>query len=96
MAAAALANALLKDFGLINEESNFEVLDAAKIRREKNRIGGKEVTGRNVDQIECIGLDGKKDKKSKVLKKSIIDGEQYITRTTDNIEHYSYTIESGI
>lgn len=71
------------------------MIDAAKIRRAKQRIGFKEVEERDTDNLKCIGLDGKEDKGTKVVKKTEIEGETYVTKTTDKVEHYSFTIESG-
>lgn len=95
MTAAALANGLLRDFKIISSNDKFEIIDPSKIRREKLRIGDREVNTRDVSGLRCIGADGKKDKKSKVILEREVDGETYITKTTDTIEHYSYTIESG-
>ena len=92
MTAAALCNAILTDFGLITPTKTFEVVDAAKIRREKNRIGSKEVTSRGITNLECIGTDGKRDKDSRVLITGI-DG--LLHRRSTTVEHISYTIESG-
>ena len=66
MAAAALANGLLKDFGIITREDRDEVIDGNKIRREKMRVSKGVVTEQDEDVINltCIGVDGKKDKDS--------------------------------
>jgi DNA integrity scanning protein DisA with diadenylate cyclase activity len=62
-AAAALANALLKDFGIITNTDRVEVIDSSKISREKRRIGATSVIDREQDilKLQCIGLDSKKD-----------------------------------
>ena len=66
MAAAALANGLMKDFEIITRTNKLEVVDAAKIAREKKRVAGGVLNDRERDmqQLKCIGLDGKKDKNS--------------------------------
>ena len=94
-AAAALANGLLRDFNIVSDSSNHEVLDGAKVRREKVRVGDHEVKERGEVKLKCIGTDGKKVKKAKAIKVNEINGEKTITRTTDTIDYYTYTIESG-
>ena len=66
MAAAALANGLLKDFGIITRNDKEEVIDSNKVMREKKRVSGGavQVHDTNVQSLLCIGLDGKKDKNS--------------------------------
>ena len=94
-AAAALANGLLRDFNIVSDSSNHEVLDGAKVRREKVRVGDHEVKERGEVKLKCIGTDGKKVKKAKAIKVNEINGEKTITKTTDTIDYYTYTIESG-
>ncbi len=48
-AAAALANGLLKDFGLISDTDRFEVIDPSKISREKRRVGEASIKEREDD-----------------------------------------------
>ncbi len=94
-AAAALANGLLRDFQIITDNLNHEVLDDAKVQREKVRVGDHEVKERGEVKLKCIGTDGKKVKKAKAIKVNEINGEEFISRMTDTIDFYTYTIESG-
>ena len=96
-AAAALANALLKDFGIITATDRVDVLDPSKISREKKKIGAAAIVEREPDiyQLECIGLDSKRDSDVPVILK-IQEGEEirdFKTRAT--VEHLTFTVESG-
>ena len=68
-AAAALANGLLKDFGIITDDDRIDVLYPAKISREKRRIGKGALGEREaeVQRLQCIGLDSKRDADSLVI-----------------------------
>jgi hypothetical protein len=68
-AAAALANALLKDFGHITADNRIDVIDPSKISREKRRISTASLTERQADVrgLKCIGLDSKRDAESLVI-----------------------------
>ena len=57
---------MLKDHGIITRTDRLEVIDASKIKREKKRICKSVVEERDeqVQNITCIGLDGKQDKGS--------------------------------
>ena len=87
---------MLRDFNIIDDANNFEVLDAAKIRREKIRIGAIEVKESKKVKVKCVGTDGKRVIDAKCIKETLgEDGETYFTHTTDTIDYYTYTIESG-
>ena len=88
-AAAALANALLRDFQIITDNLNHEFQDDAKVQREKVRVGNHEVKERGEVKLKCIGTDGKKVKKAKAIKVNEINGEKFISRMTDTIDLYT-------
>lgn len=64
-AAAALATAILEDYGIITATNKAEVVDKCKIRREKARVGTLNLAERDADvqNLTCIGFDSKKDQK---------------------------------
>jgi hypothetical protein len=98
-AAAALANGLMKDLGLIAEGDTVNVLDSKKIQREKRRICAQTVNEREPDLMEmtCIGLDGKNDNNVPILKTRINDedGSQSVFKTTGSVHNLTFTVESG-
>ncbi len=67
-AAAALANGLLRDFNIVSDSLNHEVLDGAKVLREKVRVGDHEVKERGEVKLKCIELMGRKLRKQKQSK----------------------------
>jgi hypothetical protein len=69
-AAAALANALLKDFDIITEEDRMEVIDNFKIQQEKQRLCADSADERipDLQKLSCIVLDSKRNSKALVLK----------------------------
>jgi len=98
VAAAALANGLMKDLGIITDHDRVEVLDANKILREKKRICSQAVEERTSElkSLRCIGLDGKKDKNSLIIEEIKDDrGERRVLKTKGTVDHYSFTVESG-
>jgi hypothetical protein len=96
-AAAALANGLLKDYGLITPEDRTDVLYPSKISREKRRISAKSLSEREdeVTSLKCIGLDSKRDADSLVIEKFTEGDKTTAFRTKANVEHLTFTIESG-
>ena len=106
-AAAALWNAAVKcltDATLMTFEDNGEVddlvkTDKNKIRREKRKFAVKEKA--RVDEeisssgIECIGTDGKRNKKTLKKTMHIVDGEEVEKVTKGTEEHIAYTKEPG-
>lgn len=96
-AAAALANGLLKDLNNITNEDRDEVVDAAKIRRERNRVCRQIIHEHDsLEKFKCIGLDGKRDRGS-LIYAEIIDssGQSHREKSKAEIDHYTFTIESG-
>ena len=88
-----MANSLLQDFSIISDYSNHEVINAAKIRREKLRVGDKEVTKRQVSKLKCIRMDSKRTKNARLLKINEKDGEKFVTKCKETVEYITYTIE---
>ena len=95
-AAAALATGLLRDIGKITETVTSLVVDKNKIRRARKIRQEKQIVMRFNDTygaINCLGFDGKKDKNTKVLVDSNVDGK--ITTKQDSIteEHSVFVNE---
>lgn len=97
-AGAALATGLLRDLGLVTESDKSQVVDRYKIRRErkkrqviKKRKRKEETSGR----VKCFGFDGKKDKKTKVLKEVEVDGKAVTKQATATEEHIVFVEEPG-
>lgn len=97
-AAAALANGLLKDFGLITISDRVEVIDPSKISREKRRIGTASVTEREEDicHLQCIGLDSKRDANVPVILQTQEGEDVRIFKTKATVDHLTFTVESGM
>ena len=95
--AAALANALLKDFDLITNSDRAEVIDPSKISREKRRIGVASVAEREDDilHLKCIGLDSKRDADVPVILQSQEGENVRIFKTKATVDHLTFTVESG-
>ena len=77
-AGAALATALLEDLGVISTDSFQYVFDKYKIRRARlqNRNKQQKKKEKEIEgNIHCIRTDGKRDKKTKVIKESEVNGE---------------------
>jgi len=96
-AAAALANGLLKDFGLISDTDRFEVIDPSKISREKRRVGEASIKEREDDvySFKCIGLDSKRDADVPVVLQVEEGGEARPFKTSTSVDNLTFTIESG-
>jgi hypothetical protein len=86
-AAAALATAVLQDFGLVSESDQSKVIDKSKIRRERHKLREnlKDMrSGRAKEQqFTALYFDGKKDD---TLMKRKEGGKCYTT--TEKEEHY--------
>jgi hypothetical protein len=97
MAAAALANALMKDLGYITETDRVDVLDANKIQREKRRMCAASVQEHSSDlrKLSCIGVDSKRDSNSLVIQE-VVEGDVLTAfKTTAVVDHLTFTAESG-
>ena len=95
---AAIANAVLCDFGIITKDDTKHVIDVNKIRREKARIGEKNIQERlkDLQAMEVIGTDGKKDKGSLTVEERLVNGQKIVSRRKESVDHHTFTIESGI
>ena len=88
----------MKDFGIISNTNRVEVIDPSKISREKRRIGAASVTEREEEllQLECIGLDSKRDANVPVILQVEEEGVVKVFKTKANVDHITFTAESGI
>jgi len=96
-AAAALANGLLKDYGHITDDDRIDVLYPSKISREKRRISEGTLAEREVEilQLQCIGLDSKRDADSLVIE-TVTEGDKITAfKTKAVVDHLTFTCESG-
>ena len=91
-AAAALVNATLQDYGLLDKENNAQIVDRSKIRRWKDKIM------QEVSEFECekpvlgISFDGRIDK-TRTLEWS--DESNSFHQSIIKEEHYSMCAEPG-
>ena len=93
-AGAAFATALLEDLGMITEEDKKYVFDKYKIKRErkKNRKLQKQKSESKLKgKIKCIGSDGKRDKKTKVISEREINNNVVDVKEEITEEHIVYT-----
>jgi hypothetical protein len=96
-AAAALANGLLKDFGIITDTDRVDVLYPSKISREKRRISQDALGERETEilQLQGIGLDSKRDADSLVIE-TVTEGDKITAfKTKAVVDHLTFTSESG-
>jgi hypothetical protein len=95
MKAAALANALLKDLGLLKDQSS--VIDAAKIQREKMRVCAQTIEELEpaLKHLTAIGIDTKRDAKVPIMQEVTTKNITSTFRFTATVEHMTVTAESG-
>ena len=99
-AAAALYNAALKTVGLITDDDKNLVVDKSNIRRSRDIFASKQKKMRSEGLkkkggIQCLGTDGKRDKKTKVCEIEIVNGVENKKFSTKTREHIVYTEEPG-
>ena len=99
-AAAALHNALLTDYGIISTDNRSKIITKSKIRSSRKLHQAIQREKRNVEfakagGISCLGFDGKRDRKSKVIEQELINGEIIEKQKVSSQEHISYTSEPG-
>lgn len=97
-AAAALYNAALKTVDIINDDYTKLVVDKSKIRRARDIYAAKQkdIRKRKLEEgggLECLGSDGKRNKKTRVKEIQIINGEPKEKFCTKTREHIVYTEE---
>ena len=93
-AGAALATALLEDIGMISDEKKDLVFDRFKIRRARQRnrtIKKKKQQASLEGKLFCIGTDGKRDKKTKVIIEKEVNNNLVESRAEVTEEHIVYT-----
>jgi hypothetical protein len=97
MKAAALANALLRDLGIIHKTDTVGVIDAAKVQREKRRVCAKTLDEVEpaFQQLTAIGVDSKRDSKVPIIEEVTKDGITSTFRYTATVDHLTITAESG-
>lgn len=102
--AAALWNAAVKCLGtagfIETEDDSIDdkiKTDKSKIRREKKKFSEKEKVRKKeeVSGIECLGVDGKRDKKTIKKTFNIVNDEEVEKITKGTEEHVVYTAEPG-
>lgn len=108
-AGAALWNAAIKDLeeaGAIHADgenkdadiSERYTVDRYKCRRELKKFGASAKEKQN-DKLQrgggltCIGADGKRDRKTKIVEEVVIDGEEVTKYRSGTEEHVAYTSE---
>ncbi|XP_065681321.1 uncharacterized protein LOC136094960 [Hydra vulgaris] len=95
-AAAALANALLLDYGIIKHGDSNQVVDRSKIEREKKKVMSKygNQHDNNLSNLVCLGVDGKDDKNVLQFKDVVENGETRLSRVTEKEYHLTFTNEN--
>jgi hypothetical protein len=96
-AAAALANALLLDLGILTADNSPITIDPKKIQREKARVCSdvSKIAEQTHQSVHCIGVDSKRDKGSLVFEEFEEEGKKCLRRTTATVDHLTFTVESG-
>lgn len=61
-AAAAVASAVLQDFGIVTSENISNVIDRSKLRRERSKLRGEMSEESNLNPIKALYFDGRKDR----------------------------------
>ena len=95
-AASALFNAALKCVGVIKADDTKNVADKSKIVRGRalyRAIERKKDHIQSLGGLKCIGVDGKRDKKTKCVVIEVINGKKVEKRKVATEEHETYTIE---
>ena len=97
-AASALFNAAMKVAGIINADDTKYVVDKAKIvrgralyravekKKQKEKI-------KSLGGLRCIGVDGKRDRKTKKIVVEVINGKKVEKKKVGSEEHLTYTVE---
>jgi len=91
--AAAVASAVLEDFGLVTAEDPSNVIDQNKVRRERMKTRSQLRARDKSNVVRCLCFDGRKDKTLVNMKKGNIFGKYYRRRISE--EHVSLIEEPG-
>ena len=96
-AAAALATAVLIDYGIVSKSKKSQIVTEYKVFCEKARVAKSiDTTHRQkVLEIKVIGVDSKKEKNSLVhVMKYKSNGDPFFYRTTNDEHHLTFTCEN--
>ena len=97
-AASAMATALLRDIGIVTAEDVSKVVDRSKIRRMRKKRQ-KEAKKRRREEakhgVQCLGLDGEKDKKTRVMVERKVGEVMEERQGTATVDHYTFVEEPG-
>ena len=97
-AASAMATALLRDIGIVTAEDVSKVVDRSKIRRmrkKRQKEAKKRRREEAKDGVQCLGLDGKKDKKTRVMVDRKVGEVMEERQGTATVDHYTFVEEPG-
>ena len=97
-AAAALWNSALTCAGIITEENRELVVTATRIHSQRNVHraevqAAKQSALRDNGGLVCVGVDGKRDRHTKVLIDEVYNGEVITKQKSQVEEHQTYTVE---
>ena len=104
-AGAALYNALLKDLedsGMLDKTQYKHLQDLYTDKcAMRRKIKSVSIKSKNDNEsrkrgLACIGIDGKVDNKTFILRKVTIDGEEKVKQDVDKEHHLTFTCESGV
>jgi len=96
---AAIGNALLRDCSMLFKDSQIIdqiTLDRSKIERQKNKVKiiAKDES-KKTKQLACVGVDGKTDNNTLILKEFEHDGQKVMKKIIGKENHMVVTAESG-
>ena len=96
-AASALYNAALRTVGLIPAEDTQKVVDTDKIVRGRSSYRAAEKYKKmgkikDLGGIGCVGVDGKRDRKSKKIVIEVTNGNEVEKKKVGVEEHITYTL----
>ena len=97
-AAAALHNSTLRVHGIIIDGEDKLAVDKSKIRRSREAYSAKQKANQarevtNIGSLQCLGSDGKRNKKTRRKVIQIINGKEVIKNVVGSEEHIVYTME---
>ena len=86
--AASVASAVLQDFGLLTADDSSNVIDKSKVRRERKKARDQLRSKQQVQFVQCLSFDGRKDKTLVNIKQ----GSKYHHRIISE-EHITLVLE---